>query len=219
MNWLDGAFLVVIAASAYVGLRTGLISAAFTVVGVWVGIALAGRFSDNLGEHLTSSISNDTLVTVISYAFIVVAVVLAARLAGAALRKAVGLFTMGLADPLCGALLGALAGVIMAGALVTGMARLAYDFEPAEVSVEEVSASESEASQGDGRTAYATLGDGAGATFIEHTRGFVEGPLLGSAFAAVFVDVVDCTAGRGAWVRALRLQGCAGHSGNPYRGG
>ena len=196
MNWLDVVLIVVIAATAYLGLRTGLISAAFTVVGVWVGIALAGRFSDDLGEHLTSSISNDTLVTVISYAFIFVAVVLAARLAGAAVRKAVGLFTMGLADPIGGAVLGAVAGVILAGALVTGMARLAYDFEVSQVSSEESaggdrSASEGDVSQGEEGTAYATLRDSAGAILIDHTRDYVEGPLRGSAFAAMFVDVVD----------------------------
>ena len=187
MNWLDGVLIVVIAASAYLGLRTGLISAAFTVVGVWVGITLAGWLSDDLGEWLTSSIASDTLVTVIAYAFIVVAVVLAARIAGAVVRKAVGLLTMGLADPLGGALLGGLAGVIMVCALVTGMARLAYDFESPVVSVE---------AEGDrGRVAYTTLRDGAGATFIEDTRGFVEDPLLGSALASAFVAVVGALPG------------------------
>lgn len=195
MNWLDGVLIVVIAASAYLGLRTGLISAAFTVIGVWVGIALAGRFSDDVGEHLTNSISNDTLVTVISYAFIFIAVVLAARVAGAFVRKAVGLLTMGLAEPLGGALLGALAGVILAGALVTGMARLAYDFHVPEVSGElpggDEQASDGGAPEREDGTAYAALGDGAAAILLEDTRGYVEGPLRGSAFAAVFVDVVD----------------------------
>ena len=191
MNWLDGLLIAVIAAIAYLGLRTGLISAAFTVVGVWAGIALAGRFSDDLGEHLTSSISNDTLVTVIAYAFIFLAVVLAARVAGAFVRKAVGLFTMGLADPLGGAALGAVAGVILAGALVTGMARLAYDFEVRQLPGGDRPASEGEAAERNGWFAYAALGDGAGAIFIERTRGYLEGPLVGSAFAAVFVDVVD----------------------------
>lgn len=195
MNWLDVVLIVVIAASAYVGLRTGLISAASTVVGVWAGIALAGRFSDDLGEHLTSSISNDTLVTVISYAFIFVAVVLAARMAGAFVRKAAGLLTMGLADPIGGAVLGAVAGVILAGALVTGMARLAYDFEVREVSGElpggNRQASEGEGAVEDGRFAYSSLRDSAGAILLEDTRGYVEGPLRGSTFAAVFVDVVD----------------------------
>ena len=200
MNWLDGVFIVVIAASAYVGFRTGLISAAFTVIGVWVGIVLAGRFSDDLGEWLTTSISNDTLVTVISFAFIVIASILVARIAGAALRKVVGLLFLGFADPLAGAVLGALAGAILVGALITGMARLAYDFEPPAVSAEEQPggdrpASEGETPQQGERVTYTTLRDGAGATLIEHTRGFVEGPLLGSAFTSAFVDVVDVLPG------------------------
>ena len=200
MNWLDGVFVVVIAASAYLGLRTGLISAAFTAIGAWVGIVLAGRFSDDLGGWLTTSISNDTLVTVISFAFIVVASIMVARIAGTALRKAVGLFFLGFADPLAGAVLGALAGVILVGALITSMARLAYDFEPPVVSAEEQPggdrpASEGEVSQRGARVAYATLQEGAAATFIEDTRGFVEGPLLGSFFASAVVDVVDALPG------------------------
>ena len=92
-----------------------------------------------------------------------------------------------------GALLGALAGVILACALVTGMARLAYDFEPAEVSAEPPPG----ASQLDGRVVYTTLEDGRAATLIDDTRGSVEAPLRGSAFAAAFADVVDALPAEG----------------------
>lgn len=199
MNWLDGVLIVVIAASSYLGLRTGLLSAAFTAIGVWVGIVVAGRSSDDLAGWVTTSISNDTLVTVTTFAFIVIAAILAARIAAAAAKKAVGLLFLGFADPLGGALLGALAGVILAAALVTGMARLAYDFESPVVAVEdeggEQPASEGETPSQGGRVAYATLQDAEGATLIDRTRGYVEGPLLGSAFAAGFVDVVDMLPG------------------------
>ena len=102
--------------------------------------------------------------------------------------------------PLGAQSLGTLAGVILVGVLITGMARLAYDFEPPVVSAEEQSggdrpASESDVSQQSGRVAYTTLRDGAAATLIEDTRGFVEGPLLGSSFAAAFIDVVDALPG------------------------
>ena len=209
MNWLDGVLIVVITASAYLGLRTGLLSAAFTAIGVWVGIAVAGRSSDDLAGWVTTSISNDTLVTVTAFAFIVIAAILAARIAAAAVKKAVGLLFLGFADPLGGALLGALAGVILSAALITGMARLAYDFESPVVAVEdeggEQPASEGETPSQGGRVVvvvepvrrvtHATLQDAEGVTLIDRTRGYVEGPLLGSAFAAAFVDVVDVLPG------------------------
>ena len=200
MNWLDGVLIVVIAASAYLGLRTGLLSAAFTAIGVWVGIAVAGRSSDDLAGWVTTSISNDTLVTVTAFAFIVIAAILAARIAAAAVKKAVGLLFLGFADPLGGALLGALAGIILAAALITGMARLAYDFESPAVAVEGEGGGEQPASEGEtpsqnGWASYATLQDAEGVTLIDRTRGYVEGPLLGSAFAAGFVDVVDVLPG------------------------
>ena len=129
MNWLDIVLLVILAGGGYYGLKTGLITAGFTVVGVVVGVILAGQLSDDVGERLTDSISNDTVVTIISYAIIIGLVVVAAQVAGTILRKLISILFLGWADKLGGLALGVVAGAAISGALITGMARLTYNFE------------------------------------------------------------------------------------------
>ena len=129
MNWLDIVLLVILAAGGYYGLKTGLITAGFTVVGVVVGVLLAGQLSDDVGERLTDSISNDTVVTFISYAVIIGAVVAAAWVSGGILRKLISILFLGWVDRLGGIALGVVAGAAISGALITGLARLTYDFE------------------------------------------------------------------------------------------
>ena len=129
MNWFDIVLIIIILVGTYTGIRTGLILAAFSCMGLIMGVLLAGQFSDDLGNKLTGSISNGTVVTVISYAVIITAVFLIARSAGMIVRKIVSSLFLGFTDRLAGTILGAMAGVVVASALITGMARLTYNFD------------------------------------------------------------------------------------------
>ena len=129
MNWLDLILLVILAGGGYYGVKTGLVTAGCTAIGVVVGVLLAGQISDDVGERLTESISNDTLVTFISYAIIIGAITAASRVFGSIVRKIVSILFLGWADNIGGLVLGMLAGAAISGALITGLARLAYDFE------------------------------------------------------------------------------------------
>ena len=57
VNWFDFVLLAIIAVGAVMGLRIGLIGAAFTVVGVFVGWLLAGQWSDDVGGLFGDSLS------------------------------------------------------------------------------------------------------------------------------------------------------------------
>jgi uncharacterized membrane protein required for colicin V production len=129
MNWLDLILLVILAGGGYYGVRTGLVTSGCTAIGIVVGVLLAGQISDDVGERLTDSISNDTLVTFISYAIIIGAITAASRVFGSIVRKIVSMLFLGWADNIGGLVLGMLAGAAISGALITGLARLAYDFE------------------------------------------------------------------------------------------
>ena len=129
MNWLDLILLVILAGGGYYGVKTGLVTAGCTAIGIVVGVLLAGQISDDVGERLTESISNDTLVTFISYAIIIGAITAASRVFGSIVRKIVSILFLGWADNIGGLVLGMLAGAAISGALITGLARLAYDFE------------------------------------------------------------------------------------------
>ena len=66
MNWLDFVFVAIVMVGAYLGMRTGVIRAAFTALGAVVGIMIAGQLSDDVAARFAGSTSDDTVVTVIT---------------------------------------------------------------------------------------------------------------------------------------------------------
>lgn len=127
MNWFDIVIIVLWAVGFLTGLRMGLFGAIFTTGGLIVGVLLAGRFSDNVAELLTDSISSDTLVTVISYGIIILAVFIGAQFLKAVVKGIMKMVFLGWVDTVGGLALGMVAGVILSGALITGMARYSND--------------------------------------------------------------------------------------------
>ena len=132
MNWLDFVFLAIIAVGAVMGLKIGLIGAAFTAVGVFVGWLLAGQWSDDVGGLFGDSLSNDTIVTVLSYAIIMIGAVIVSRVAAKFIKPLLTVFTLGLSslvDRLGGLALGALFGAAVSAVIIIALARLTYDFD------------------------------------------------------------------------------------------
>jgi membrane protein required for colicin V production len=127
MNWLDIVIIVLWAIGFFTGLRMGLFGAIFTTGGLIVGVLLAGRFSDNVAELLTDSISSDTLVTVISYGVIILAVYIGAQFLKTVVKGIMEKVFLGWVDNLGALALGMVAGVVLSGALITGMARYSND--------------------------------------------------------------------------------------------
>ena len=127
MNWLDIVIIVLWAIGFFTGLRMGLYGAIFTTGGLIVGVLLAGRFSDNVAELLTDSISSDTMVTVISYGIIILAVFIGAQFLKTVVKGIMKMVFLGWVDSLGGLALGMVAGVVLSGALITGMARYSND--------------------------------------------------------------------------------------------
>ena len=167
MNWFDIVILVILFVGAYYGLKSGLIGASLGVIGIVVGVLLASQLSDDVGELLTESISNDAIVTVASYAIIIGAVLAATWMARRILRTLISLTFLGLADKLGGLALGLLAGAAVSGALITGMARLTYSFEiPSEGVVGEFLP-------------------------VAKAKGWLENTLDGSALVPTFIDITE----------------------------
>ncbi|MDP6300972.1 MAG: CvpA family protein [SAR202 cluster bacterium] len=129
MGMLDIVLITVIVVAGYYGQKTGLIKAAFTAAGVVVGVLLAGQLSDDVGAWFTDSVSNDSVVTVISYAIVVGGALVAGKILGDILSLAINIVLLGWANKLGGLALGLLVGAAISGALITGLARLTYNFE------------------------------------------------------------------------------------------
>ena len=131
MNWLDIVLIGILALSLLWGLRTDLIGGLFTGFGVLVGWILAGQLADDIGGGFDTSLNSDTLVSVVSYTIIIIASVVIIRSIGKIVKPLliVGtLGTAGLAARLAGLALGLIIGLALGGILITGLARLAYNF-------------------------------------------------------------------------------------------
>ena len=127
MNWLDIVITVTWISGLFLGWRMGLFGAVFAAGGAVVGVFLAARFSDNIADLLTDSVSSDTLATVIAYVAILAAVFTTSQILRTILIEGLKRVAMGWVDPVGGMVLGLAAGFLLSGAIVTVMARYSTD--------------------------------------------------------------------------------------------
>ena len=187
MNWLDFVLIAVIVVAALIGMRFGLIRGAITAVGVYIGWLLAGQYSDDIGALFEESPSNDALVTVISYAVIMVGALIVSGILARLVRPLLTVFTLGmssLVDRLGGLVVGLLIGVAIAGALIIGMARLTYNFD-----IESIA----ESAPLEKASRVARIGDQLAR--VEDTREQLESALANSQLVSAFIDVTDAIPG------------------------
>jgi len=111
MSWLDIAIIAIIGIVALVGFKIGIIKAVLTLVGVIVGIVLAGRFYVALADRLTF-IPQETLARVVAFAIILIGVMLVASIIAGVLKWLTSIVLLGWVNRLGGALLGCPAGYL-----------------------------------------------------------------------------------------------------------
>ena len=185
MNWLDIVLIAVLVVAAFFGMRFGLIRAALTAAGVFVGWLFAGQLSGKVGGLFDDSLSNDTLITVITYAVIVVGALVGAAIVAKIIRPLLTVFTLGLSsmvDKLGGLALGLVIGLAIAGAIVIALGRLTYNFE-----IESVTGAVPVPEQVAGQ--FAVL-EGQLAK-VEDVRDNLEDALTGSQIVSIFIDLTD----------------------------
>ena len=183
VNWLDFVLLAIIAVGAVMGLRIGLIGAAFTVVGVFVGWLLAGQWSDDVGGLFGDSLSNDTIVTAISYAIIIAGAVVVSRFAAKFIKPLLTVFTLGLSsmvDRLGGLALGALFGAAISAVIIIALARLTYDFDTSVVTDLVPAQVAGQVAELDEQLAK-----------VENVREQLETALTESKLVSIFIDISD----------------------------
>ena len=117
MNWLDIVILVVVASATFLGLMFGLIKIALSLVGVIVGVVLAGRFYVPLSE-LLSFIPHEGAAKIVAFAIILVGVMVVAAVLAKLLKWATSIVMLGWVNRLGGAVLGFVLGAFFCGALL-----------------------------------------------------------------------------------------------------
>jgi membrane protein required for colicin V production len=124
MNWLDVVIIIVVAGAAIGGLLIGLIAAAGSLLGIIVGIILAGRYYLPLSQHL-SFISSEGTARVVAFIIILVGVMLIAAVLVLLLRWMARLIKLGWIDRLGGAFLGLVTGTLLCAAILAMWAKFA----------------------------------------------------------------------------------------------
>ena len=129
MNFIDIAIIVFMLLSMYWGVKTGLFATGIYVVGLLVGWAIAGQVAPIVGEVVDDE-SLDSLITTLSYIFVVGASIVTTRSILKLIKPAstiIDLLTLGL-NRLIGAILGLILGLAISCILISGLARITYDF-------------------------------------------------------------------------------------------
>ncbi len=117
MNWLDIVIIVVIAIPAFLGLRTGIIKAAFSLAGLILGVILAGRYYVPLSAQLTF-IPHEGAAKIAAFVIILIGVIVIAIVLSRLLERVVSMMLLGWVNRLGGAVFGFLLGAILCGALL-----------------------------------------------------------------------------------------------------
>jgi len=118
MNWLDILILIVFVVSIIGGLMAGVIKILFGIIGVIVGVVLAGHFGGPLADKLTF-ISDARTANIVAFILIMVAVMIVAGLLAFIIRKAIETVLLGWVNRLGGAVLGLVLGMIFVAAILT----------------------------------------------------------------------------------------------------
>jgi membrane protein required for colicin V production len=122
MNTLDYTILIGGALFIILGIYWGLIRQVLSLVGLVVGVAMAGRYGPDVADWLSSFVADPVFAGAFGFIAVLLLVSAAASLVASLLRIFVGLLFLGWIDHLLGGVLGLLQAALAAAALLLGMA-------------------------------------------------------------------------------------------------
>ena len=118
MNWLDIVIIVVIAISAFIGLRIGIIKAVLSLAGLIVGVMLAGHYYVPLSEQLSDIIPQANVAEIVAFAIILVGIMVIASVLASLLKWVASVIMLGWVNRAGGAFLGLVLAAIFCSALL-----------------------------------------------------------------------------------------------------
>jgi membrane protein required for colicin V production len=116
VNWLDIILVIFLILSAFIGLKQGLVRTIIPLVGLIVGVLVAGSYYDALANRILHSHS----IAAYLFAFFITVVIflVAATILAVVLQKVLSLTILGCLDRLAGGIIGLAMGCIIAGTLL-----------------------------------------------------------------------------------------------------
>lgn len=122
MNWGDIIIIIVLAILTILGLKRGLVKSLFPLIGIVLGIFLAGTFQNALADNL-GFIDSEGTARIVAFAIILVVVFLAAIIAGSIVHGILHMVLLGWVDRLGGAVFGFALGWFICSAVIVLLAR------------------------------------------------------------------------------------------------
>ena len=116
MNWLDIVIIVILAIQTITGFAQGFIKALAGLIGLIVGIILAGRFYENLASGLFRFISNTDTANVVAFVVILIVVWGIFSILASFLTKLVNVVFLGWLNRILGAIFGVAMGALFIAA-------------------------------------------------------------------------------------------------------
>jgi len=117
MNWLDIVLLILLAIPVFIGLRQGLIRAVLTLVGLIIGVVLAGYCYKPV-SNIFGFINKEKVAYILAFLLILVLVMVVAFLLARLLKAIISAVMLGWVDNVGGAVLGFLSGFIFLSAIL-----------------------------------------------------------------------------------------------------
>lgn len=117
MNWLDVIIIILLVIAAVSGLKTGLIKSVFSLIGLIVGVVLAGRFYTALAGNLTF-ISDENIARIAAFIIIFLVVMIIATILGIVVTRLVSAILLGWLNRLLGAVFSLILGAIFIAAIL-----------------------------------------------------------------------------------------------------
>ena len=126
MNVLDWVLVAAFALTALWGFKTGLVSAALNAIAIYVALFLSGLFAGRILSLIWDGVESESLSTAIGYVIIFGASIIVGRIIANIIKKALKVTFMGWVDSLGGIVIGLVAGVLIAGGIMTVAARYSF---------------------------------------------------------------------------------------------
>ena len=128
MNLLDWIFSGIFVLAALWGYKAGLVNLLVNAIAIYVGLFFSGLFAGRILSLIWNGVQSEAISTAIGYVIIFIGVFLVSRIAISIVNKATKPISsqMGWGNKLGGILIGLIAGILIAGGLMTATARYTY---------------------------------------------------------------------------------------------
>ncbi len=126
MNWLDIIVIVILAIPALIGFSRGLVKTVLPLVGIMLGVFLAGRFYGSMGDWLSTWLESDAQADIVGFLVVFVLTVVVVLVISEVISKFVKLTLLGWLDRAGGAILGLVVGAFFASVILAAVTQFEF---------------------------------------------------------------------------------------------